>query len=167
MKKNFLKLGLFALAFGFMFNATAQCPNDNFPYLNWNLSQEGQSVSTGCLFGGEYNSLNVIEGASYEISTCESSWDTQVTIYNASTGAVVGYNDDACGLQSIVNFTASFTGTVNILLGASDHGPVGGIRRFEYCIGYRHEGYKIIDVAGDGNSLGCGRLASLAIGELR
>ena len=116
MKKNFLKLGLFALAFGFMFNATAQCPNDNFPYLNWNLSQEGQSVSTGCLFGGEYNSLNVIEGASYEISTCESSWDTQVTIYNASTGAVVGYNDDACGLQSIVNFTASFTGTVNILL---------------------------------------------------
>ena len=116
MKKNFLKLGLFALAFGFMFNATAQCPNDNFPYLNWNLSQEGQSVSTGCLFGGEYNSLNVIEGASYEISTCESGFDTQVTIYNASTGAVVGYNDDACGLQSIVNFTASFTGTVNILL---------------------------------------------------
>ena len=47
MKKNFIKLGLFALAFGFMFNASAQCPNDNFPYLNWNLSQEGQSVSTG------------------------------------------------------------------------------------------------------------------------
>jgi hypothetical protein len=71
MKKNFIKLGLFALAFGFMFNASAQCPNDNFPYLNWNLSQEGQSVFTDCLFGGEYNSLNVIEGASYEISTCE------------------------------------------------------------------------------------------------
>ena len=117
MKRNFiLSIGLFVLAFGFMFNSNAQCPNDNIPFYFWDLSDEGETASTTCIFGGEYASLNVIEGASYEISTCGSSFDTQVTLYDAFTGAVVGYNDDACGLQSIVNFTAASTGTVNLLV---------------------------------------------------
>ena len=102
MKRNFiLSIGLFVLAFGFIFNSNAQCPNDNIPFYFWDLSDEGETASTTCIFGGEYASLNVIEGASYEIATCGTSFDTQVTLYDAFSGAVVGYNDDACGLQSL------------------------------------------------------------------
>ena len=117
MKKNFiLSIGLFVLAFGFIFNTNAQCPNDNIPFYFWDLTDEGETESTTCIFGGEYASLNVIEGATYEVSTCGTSFDTQVTVYDAFSGAVVGYNDDACGLQSTVSFTAASTGTVNILV---------------------------------------------------
>jgi hypothetical protein len=117
MKRNFiLSIGLFVLTFGFIFNSNAQCPNDNIPFYFWDLTDEGQVEETTCIFGGEYASLNVIEGASYEISTCGTSFDTQITVYDAFSGAVVGYNDDACGLQSTVNFTAASTGTVNLLV---------------------------------------------------
>jgi hypothetical protein len=46
-------------------------------------------------------------GAVYNFQTCgDTDFDTQITVYNASTGAFMAYNDDACGLQSSVTFTS-------------------------------------------------------------
>ena len=66
-----------------------QCPNDNTAFYFWDLTDEGQTESTTCIFGGEYASLNVIEGAAYEVSTCGTSFDTQLTLYDAFSGALL------------------------------------------------------------------------------
>ncbi len=69
-----------------------------------------------CLFGGEYLQMEVTQGNTYTISTCGSGFDTQITLYNSNGGSAVGYNDDACGLQSEIVWTASFSGTLNMLV---------------------------------------------------
>jgi hypothetical protein len=94
----------------------AQCPNDNDAWLTWVFTAEGETASTFCIFSGEHNILEVIEGSTYEVSTCGTSWDTQLTIYDATTGALVAYDDDGCGLQSTVTFTAAQNGTYLLLM---------------------------------------------------
>ena len=94
----------------------AQCPNDNNVWLTWTFTTEGESASTACIFSGEHNVLQVLEAATYEVNTCGTSWDTQLTIYDATTGAVVAYDDDGCGLQSTVTFTAAQDGTYLLLM---------------------------------------------------
>ena len=94
----------------------AQCPNDNDAWLTWVFTAEGETASTFCIFSGEHNVLQVIEGSTYEVSTCGTSWDTQLTIYDATTGALVAYDDDGCGLQSTVTFTAAQNGTYLLLM---------------------------------------------------
>ncbi len=60
---------------------------------------------------------NVIAGANYTISLCSnSSFDTQVTVYEDLTGTFIVYNDDFCGLRSQVSFTPAFCGDVRVLL---------------------------------------------------
>jgi hypothetical protein len=44
---------------------------------------------------------------------CGTSWDTQITVFDPSLTAVA-YNDDSCGLQSLVTFTAATTGNYTI-----------------------------------------------------
>ncbi|MDC0460529.1 T9SS type A sorting domain-containing protein, partial [Crocinitomicaceae bacterium] len=47
-------------------------------------------------------------GFTYSFETCgDSDFDTQITIYDASTGATVTYNDDFCGLQSKATFVSN------------------------------------------------------------
>jgi len=61
--------------------------------------------------------IPVVSGSQYTISTCGgATWDTQLTIYNNTGGASLGYSDDACGLQSRIIWTANFTGTLRIIL---------------------------------------------------
>ncbi len=46
-------------------------------------------------------------GSTYTFETCgDTDFDTQLTIFNDASGAVVGYNDDFCGLQSSVTFVS-------------------------------------------------------------
>ena len=104
---SLLTLGLWML---FAPSVQAQCPLDNDVYLTWDFTTEGETASTLCIFSGEYNVLQVLEAATYEVNTCGTSWDTQLTIYDATTGAVVAYDDDGCGLQSTVTFTAAQDG---------------------------------------------------------
>lgn len=61
--------------------------------------------------------VNVIAGNQYTFSTCGgATWDTQITLFNNAGGASLGYNDDFCGLQSTVTWTASFTGQLRVLM---------------------------------------------------
>lgn len=94
----------------------AQCENDNVYWTNI-APNWGETVNSGCMYAGEYMTMEVCHGNVYTISTCGGAdYDTQITLYNEATGEMVGYSDDACGLQSEMVWTAPFAGTVRILL---------------------------------------------------
>lgn len=71
------------------------------------------------MYGGEYALVNVVMGNTYTFSTCDfASFDTEITLYNNSGGAALGYNDDGCAPSSIVSWTATFTGQLRVLVDA-------------------------------------------------
>ena len=64
------------------------------------------TIQTGS-WAGEYMRVSGFQaGAVYNWSLCGASYDTQLTIRNWNTGALVAYNDDFCGVQSQVTFTS-------------------------------------------------------------
>ena len=95
------------LAICFSSIVAAQCPNDNTQFGTSTPTCDGNTQTlTSCIFGGEYRLVNLDPNTEYTFSTCsDTDFDTQMTIYDNVTGAVVGYNDDFCGLQSQVTFT--------------------------------------------------------------
>lgn len=98
--------------------ARAQCPNNNtlFSVAATPASCPG-SITANCIFGGEYVLVNVVAGNTYTFSTCGgAAWDTQITLYNNAGGGSLGFNDDACGLQSTVTWVATFTGQLRVLI---------------------------------------------------
>jgi gliding motility-associated-like protein len=71
------------------------------------------------MYGGEYAYFSVTSGETYTWTTCsDSDFDTQLSLYQGTTcgGTNLAYNDDDCGLQSTITWTATFTGTVTVLL---------------------------------------------------
>ncbi|HHG86310.1 MAG TPA: T9SS type A sorting domain-containing protein [Bacteroidetes bacterium] len=95
----------------------AQCSNNNAFFLDMSPTTVGQTVSTACIWAGDYATVSVCNGAQYTFETCAGSFDTQVTIRdNASPFGVLAFNDDACSLQSRVIWTATFTGVVRVLV---------------------------------------------------
>lgn len=113
-------LRYFFFLFAFVFStsqAWSQCANDNV-LVAGNLTPPGVSLSTTQnYFSGQYMLAYVVSGASYTISTCSnSSFDSQITVYDDLTSAFIAYNDDWCGLQSTVNFTPTTCGLVRVLL---------------------------------------------------
>jgi gliding motility-associated-like protein len=92
----------------------SQCPQNNTLIGTVTPPCPGTST-TLCIDGGEYINVNVVAGNEYTFSTCgNTAFDTQITVYNGAT--VIGYNDDACGTQSTVTWTATFTGVVSVLI---------------------------------------------------
>lgn len=118
MRKILLQSGMMLLfAFSFSIGGNAQCANDNI-LVAGNLTPPGVGFSTVQTYVfGEYVLADVVAGANYTVSTCSnSSFDSQITIYNDLTGTFIAYNDDACGLRSSVSFTPTFCGQVRVLL---------------------------------------------------
>lgn len=92
------------------------CPNDNVLYnISATPTTVGVPVTISNMYAGEYLNVNVCQGASYTFASCGATYDTQLTLYS-STGTWLAHNDDGCGLQSSITWTATFTGTVRILL---------------------------------------------------
>ncbi|MBK8499759.1 MAG: T9SS type A sorting domain-containing protein [Flavobacteriales bacterium] len=111
--KHIAILALCAAPAGMM----AQCPNDNTLWLTTTPTCPGTSTPTTCIFGGEYLLVNVVAGNTYTFSTCVgTTFDSQITLYNNAGGAALGYNDDGCGLQSTVTWTATYTGQLRVLV---------------------------------------------------
>lgn len=94
----------------------AQCGNDNTLVGTSYTPPCPGSTTVPCVQGGQYVLVNVVSGNQYTFSTCGATWDTQITLFNNAGGAALGYNDDFCGLQSTVTWTASFTGQVRVLV---------------------------------------------------
>jgi len=110
-------LVLLTIAIGF--STKAQCPADNTFLLDATPPPNtGTSTFTvNCINGGDYVTVDVVAGNTYTFSTCgNTAFDTQITVLNSISGAVIGYNDDDCGVQSTVTWTATFTGTVDVLV---------------------------------------------------
>jgi PKD repeat protein len=103
-------------------NLFSQCSNcnSNYPSALQTITP-GQTLTVSTLiYGGEYSYYSVIAGVTYTWSTCGSTgFDTYLTLFQGGTcgsGTVLSYNDDACGLQSTIIWTATFTGTVTLLV---------------------------------------------------
>lgn len=94
----------------------AQCGNNNTLWQSVTPACPSTQVVTNCIFGGEYELVCVSAGNTYTFSTCGSSWDTQITLYDNAGGAALGYNDDGCGLQSTITWFATFTGQLRVLV---------------------------------------------------
>ncbi|PCH89462.1 MAG: hypothetical protein COB88_01255, partial [Flavobacteriales bacterium] len=96
---------------------SAQCPNNNTLFTDLTPTGVGNTQTTTCAFGGEYMTFTACAGASYTVTTCgDSDFDTQLTIYEPNGTTVAAYNDDDCGLQSTVTFTATTAGVYNAVL---------------------------------------------------
>lgn len=95
----------------------AQCPNDN-TLTAGSLTPPGVAQTATATFNaGQYMLCQMVSGANYTVSTCAgSAFDTQITVYDDVTGALLAYNDDYCGLRSTVFFTATNCNNVRILL---------------------------------------------------
>jgi gliding motility-associated-like protein len=74
--------------------------------------------------GGNYTYFNVVAGLTYTWNTCgDTDFDTELTLFqgNGCGGTVLAYNDNYCGDQSQITWTATFTGVVTILLTEMDY----------------------------------------------
>lgn len=104
----------------FLFCATgarSQCSDNN--------SQTGGTITptcpgtyspAPCVAGGEYVRINVTSGNTYTFSTCGgAAFNTNMTIYTTG-GTLVANNNDACGTQSAITWTAPWTAQIKVLL---------------------------------------------------
>ena len=119
--------GKIAITFAFFLisitNSFSQCTNCAAQYpaatQSINAGVSNQNIST-CMFGGDYAICNVVSGSTYTWTTCgDTDFDTQITVRNndgTCTGALYAYNDDFCATQSQTSWTATFTGTVRVLV---------------------------------------------------
>lgn len=96
--------------------AVAQCGNDNTLTGTAITPLCPGTTTVNCVQGGQYALVNVVAGNTYTFSTCDASFDTQLTLYNNAGGASLGFNDDACGLQSSITWTATYTGQLRVLV---------------------------------------------------
>lgn len=123
-----MKQGLWLIGFIFLFVFNAneifgQCTNclGQWPPGTSSTTSSALSTVSTCMFGGDYAVFNVTAGETYTWTTCGSTaFDTQLTLYGGAApgcqGVSLAYNDDDCGLQSTITWTATFTGTVNVLV---------------------------------------------------
>lgn len=91
------------------------------------------SYQTQAVSSGQYFAVNVICGQTYNFTFCSNggaaAWDTQITINQTNNTTQLAYNDDNCGLQSNVTWTANFTGTIHVLISqysCNNSGSVSG-----------------------------------------
>jgi hypothetical protein len=104
------KFVLYCIAIFSVVHGSGQCGFGGFNYGDVTPAAVGSTFLVTNVWGGDQYSLQATAGCTYQVSMCGTSWDTQITIFNPSQ-VVVGYNDDFCGLASVVSFTAAVTGT--------------------------------------------------------
>ncbi len=102
-------------------HAFGQCANNNTLLGTAITPPCPGSTAVPCITGGQHALVNVTLGNIYTFSTCGAAWDTQITLYNNTGGASLGFNDDAgeCGgfsVQSYLSWTATFTGQLRVLV---------------------------------------------------
>lgn len=88
------------------------------------------AYQTQAVSNGQYYVVNVSCGSTYNFTFCSNggtaAWDTQITINQTNNTTQIAYNDDACGLQSNVSWTATFNGTIHVLISLYSCNNAGG-----------------------------------------
>ena len=112
------KILLFFSFLFFYYFSFAQCTYNNTSGGSLTPTCPG-TVTSSNINGGQYLAISVVSGNSYTFSTCgNTTCDSQLSLYNSSGSTNYAFNDDGCGLQSTITWTATFTGTVHLLLDA-------------------------------------------------
>lgn len=83
-------------------------------------SNSWSTVST-VIWAGDYAVYNVTSGSTYQWSLCtanggSASYDAELTLLNSSGATKLCYSDDVCGDDPTIQWTATFTGTVRVLV---------------------------------------------------
>src|SRR5678816_2819211 len=101
----------------------AQCPYDNSLVASGEAPQSlNASVYATGVWGGEMIRITSAQaGNTYSVSTCSNAYyfDSQLTVYPATGGNPIAYNDDGCGIYagpSYLEFTAGQDGDYDLLL---------------------------------------------------
>lgn len=88
------------------------------------------SYATTNVTTGQYFAVNVTCGYTYNFTFCSNGgtagFDTQLTLNQTNNTTQLAYNDDNCGLQSAVSWTANFTGTIHVLTSLYNCNNSGG-----------------------------------------
>ena len=96
-----------------------QCSNfvSQYPTGLYSTSNSSWQYLDGCVNGGEYSAYSVVQGANYSWTTCYgSSFNTALTLWNVSHTTSYAYNVNACPNRAQITWTATFTGTVHLLV---------------------------------------------------
>jgi hypothetical protein len=109
---------LLAICFGFTQSVYSQCGNNNVYYTDLTPSGVGETATSNCTNGGEYNTFYACQGAQYTISTCGSAFNTVVTMYWHVSGDYIYYtNSNNCtSNHETFTWTATETGIVRVLI---------------------------------------------------
>lgn len=104
-------------SYGQCSNCVTQYPTGTFSTTSSTLVTVATDISAG-----EWQVYSVTSGEIYRWTTCgDTDFDTQLTLSSGScTGPTLVYNDDDCGTQSTIVWTATFTGNVYLLLSEYD-----------------------------------------------
>jgi hypothetical protein len=116
----------FLLTFLISFSLHSQCNNGTnyYPSSVYDPLVGSWGFASSCNWAGEVIQVNIINGDTYEFSTCDgqggvlASYDTQLTLFDA-TGAVVAFNDDysgCSGYTSYLSYTATYDGILYVHL---------------------------------------------------
>lgn len=127
--KSTLSILLFVSTFGISQNANS-CPFDGNETNAGSLIPGASYQIQGGVTSGNYFSISINCGDTYNFNFCNNggaaTWDTQITILQTDGTTQIAYNDDNCGLQSNISFTATFTGTVYVLVSQYSCNNTGG-----------------------------------------
>lgn len=116
-----LKLCILIYFFSINIEASSQCSPNSSQYPTSVYTPNSLFGSpTSCNYAGEYYSLNVVAGNTYEFSTAPSdgsnaSYDTQLLLTD-NNQAEISFNDDYSGSQSFISWVATYTGVAQIHL---------------------------------------------------
>jgi hypothetical protein len=97
------------------------CTNNNTYYGDMSTAFAGDSNTLNNVWGGDYYTMDVCNGANYTVSMCGTTWDSQITLYDDATNEFLLYDDDGCGSfagASYMNFTPNYDGTIDIVIDA-------------------------------------------------
>lgn len=118
------KIILFILLSIIIHKLNAQCPagtwNNTGFFSGFDIpTQPGiaNERTAAAAWGGDYYLFNVISGNTYVFRTCfaeNASINTVLSLYNSNGSSLITFNDDFCGLQSQISWTANFTGQVRL-----------------------------------------------------
>jgi hypothetical protein len=95
-------------------NSTTQYPSSTLtPTTSWKTQNS--------IWAGEYCAISVVSGRTYHFSLCSAdgasaSYDSELTLRNKATDAYITYSDDYCGDDAKIIWTATFTGTVKLVV---------------------------------------------------
>lgn len=116
-KCNFFALVVAAILILNYRDVIAQCPNNNIFLADLTPAHSGDTVINSCVFGGQYITTQVKAGNIYVFSTCgQNGFNTQLTLRNSTGSVWYAFNDNFCAQQSQIYWTASFTGSIRLLL---------------------------------------------------